>query len=153
MTNSELGLIMLTNDLDGILRKSADMVDLEDIKNIQELIDLMLKKTYELGAMGLAAPQIGISKQIFVLSDGTVCINPTIVGRSGKITSYAEGCLSVGEQRFDIKRSRDLKIKFLDRFGESQMLKPKNKLISITIQHEMDHLNGKLVCDRGRPRT
>ena len=68
MTNSELGLIMLTNDPDGILRKSADMVDLEDIKNIQELIDLMLKKTYELGAMGLAAPQIGISKQIFVLS-------------------------------------------------------------------------------------
>lgn len=148
----DLNIVTQENDKDGILHKTASLVDTEDIKNIQELIDLMLNKTHEIGAMGLAAPQLGVSKQIFVLSDGTVCINPIIIGRSGKIMSYAEGCLSVGSQRFDIKRSRELKIKFVDRFGREQTLKTRSKLISIVIQHEMDHLAGKLICDHGRPK-
>lgn len=148
----ELDLLTLKNDSDSILRKDAELVDVKDILNMQELIDSMLKKVTEFGAIGLAAPQVGINKQIFVLNDGTVCINPTIVGRSGQITSHDEGCLSVGEQRFDIKRSREIIIKFLDRNGEVQRLKPRSKIINIAIQHEMDHLNGKLVCDRGRPK-
>ena len=153
MIDSELGLLTLKNDDKGILRKVAERVDLEDIQNIQDLIDFMFKVVDGLGAIGLAAPQIGVSKQIFVLKDGTVCINPTVVGRNGKITSHAEGCLSVDNQRFDVKRAREVTIKYFDRSGKLQTLKPRNKITNIAIQHEMDHLNGRLICDRGRPRN
>jgi peptide deformylase len=119
---------------------------------MQEFIDFMLKTMTELGAVGLAAPQLGVSKQIFVLNDGTVCINPVVVGHSGKITSHAEGCLSVNGQRYDVKRTREVIIKYFDRGGKLQTLKPRSKLSNVAVQHEMDHLNGKLICDRGRPR-
>lgn len=152
MSDLEHGLLTLKNDDKGILRKVAERVDLEDIPNMQEFFDLMIETTVNLGAIGLAAPQIGTSKQVFVLRDGTVCINPTIVGRSGQITSHAEGCLSVDNQRYDVKRSREVMIRYLDRSGKLQTLKPRSKITNIAIQHEMDHLNGKLVCDRGRPR-
>lgn len=152
MTDQELGILTLKNDENGVLRKIAERVDLGDIPNMQELFDSMIKTTADLGAIGLAAPQIGISKQVFVLNDGTVCINPTTVGRSGQITSHAEGCLSVDGQRFDVKRAREVTIRYFDRSGKLQMLKPRSKLINVAIQHEMDHLNGKLICDRGRPR-
>ena len=153
MTDMEFfGLLTLKNDDKGILRKVAERVNLEDIPNMQEFFDLMIETTSDLGAVGLAAPQIGASIQVFVLNDGTVCINPTVVGRSGQITSHAEGCLSVDDQRFDIKRSREVIIKYIDRHGKLQTLKSRSKITNIAIQHEMDHLNGKLVCDRGRPR-
>lgn len=152
MPDQEYGLLTLKNDDKGILRKVAERVNLEDIPNMQKLFDLMIETALDLGAVGLAAPQIGASKQVFVLNDGTVCINPTVVGRSGQITSHAEGCLSVDEQRFDVKRSREVIVKYLDRSGKLQTLKPRSKITNIAIQHEIDHLNGKLVCDRGRPR-
>jgi len=82
------------------------------------------------------------------LEDGTVCINPKIIAKSGKITSHEEGCLSVGTRnRFDKKRVRNLVVECLDRNGKVQRIKPRRKLEAIAIQHEIDHLNGRLVCD------
>ncbi len=150
---NELKVITIENDQTGILRKVAERVDLAEIPSLQKLIDDMLDTVVYIGAIGLAAPQVGVSKQLFVLDDGTVCINPSIVGSSGKITSYAEGCLSVdGDERYDVKRMREITIKCFDRNGKLQTLKPRKKLINIAIQHEIDHLHGKLICDRGRHR-
>lgn len=147
------GIVTLNNDEAGVLRKISERVDLEEIPKLQDFINYMLETVSSLGAIGLAAPQVGVNKQIFVLDDGTVCINPTIVGSSGKITSYAEGCLSIDSgERYDVKRMREVTVKYFDRDGKLQTLKQRKKLVNIAIQHEIDHLHGKLICDRGRPR-
>ena len=150
---TKLKIITLGDDQTGVLRKIAEQVDLVEIPELQTFIDDMLETVAYLGAVGLAAPQIGVDKQIFVLGNGMVCINPTIIGSSGKITSHAEGCLSVGEdKRYDIKRIREVTVRYYDREGKLQTAKPRKKLTNIAIQHEIDHLHGKLICDRGKPR-
>lgn len=149
---TELKVIVLGDDQTDVLRKIADRVDLEEIPKLQSLLDDMLETVETIGALGLAAPQVGVSKQIFVLNDGTVCINPTIVGRSGRAYSYAEGCLSVKDKRFDVKRAREVSLRYFDRQGKLQTLRPRRKIINFAIQHEIDHLNGKLICDYGKSR-
>lgn len=144
-----LEILTVDTDTKGILRKVARKVKPDEIEGLQPLINDMLETTLEIGAAGLAAPQIGHDIQLFVLEDNTVAINPGSIMGSGKITSHAEGCLSVPGKRFRIKRIRNVIVRCLDRNGKPQMLKPKKKLYSIAIQHEIDHLNGLLVSDKG----
>jgi len=146
-----LDIITLENDDNGILLKVAEEVNTEELADLQPLIDNMIDTMHDAGALGLAAPQIGVSKRIFVLKDGTVCINPgKIMGRD-KITSRHEGCLSVGKgARFNVKRIKRVILDCLDRSGKPQRLRPRDKMVSIAIQHEIDHLNGKLICDVGK---
>jgi peptide deformylase len=144
-----LEIITADTDHKDVLRQVAKPMPLEDIPGYQKLIDDMIETTHSIGAIGLAAPQVGYSVQLFVLEDGTVAINPGRVTGSGKITSHMEGCLSVPDKRFKIKRIRNARLRCLDRDGKPQLLKPRKKLYSVAIQHEVDHLNGKLVCDRG----
>ena len=148
-----LDIVTVDEDVKGVLTTTAAPVDPKEIPELQQLIDDMLETTLHLSAIGLAAPQVGVNKRIFVLEDGTVCINPGSIMGSGKITSHAEGCLSVGEsKRYDVKRIRNVIVRCLDRHGKPQMLKPKKKLYNIAIQHEIDHLNGRLVSDKGKLR-
>lgn len=144
-----LKIITVDDDTKGVLRQVARRVEPSEIKEIQPLIDDMLETTLEIGAIGLAAPQVGHSIQLFVMEDGTVCINPGSTMGSGKVTSHAEGCLSLPGKRYNIKRIRNVIVRCLDRNGKPQMLKPKKKLYSIAIQHEIDHLNGRLLSDKG----
>lgn len=144
-----LKLVTLEKDEDKILTKVAEDVDPNEIKDMNDLFNDMVETCHRFDALGLAAPQIGVSKRIFVLEDGTVFINPKVLVRSGKITSHKEGCLSVGtHNRFDKKRARTIVLEYLDRDGQVQKLKTRRKLQAIAIQHEIDHLNGKLVCDK-----
>jgi peptide deformylase len=150
---SVLEIITLDDDKTGILIKEADKVEPAEINGFQQLIDDMLETTLYLGAIGLAAPQVGVSKKIFVLEDGTVCINPISKMGSGKITSHAEMCLSLGKYKsYDVKRIRNIIVLCLDRHGNPQRLAPSRKIYSIAIQHEIDHLNGRLICDKGKLR-
>lgn len=149
---SILEIITLNDDKTGILRKKADAVNPDEIPDLQQLIDDMLETTLHLHAIGLAAPQVGVSKQIFVLEDGTVCINPVSMMGNGKITSYSEMCLSVGMKSYDIKRIRNIIVLCMNRHGVPQRLAPKRKIYSIAIQHEIDHLLGLLLCDKGKLR-
>ena len=150
-----LDVITDENDENGVLRKQAsEIAGQAELVYYQELIDNMIETMRSRNALGLAAPQIGVSKRIFVLRDGTACINPEIIGRRGKVNSFAEGCLSVSEyKRYDIKRSKKITLKYLDREGKTQILKPRKNIDNIVIQHEMDHLNGTLVCDKGNLRS
>ena len=147
-----LDIITVSDDSKGILRRVAEPIPVSDIPSYQDLINDMLETVLEIGALGLAAPQVGHSIQLFVLEDGTVCINPSSVMGSGKVTSHSEGCLSVPGERYDIKRIRNVIVRCLDRDGKPQLLKPAKKYTSIAIQHEIDHLNGRLVCDKGKRR-
>lgn len=139
------------DDENNILREMAHPIDVENIntEKVQILIDDMLDTMKDRRASGLAAPQIGINICLFVLMDGTVCINPEVKARGGNTTSYSEGCLSIPGKRYDIKRKRKIVVHCLDRFGESQTIRPRRKIYNIAIQHEIDHLNGVLVCDNG----
>lgn len=147
---SILKLVKLDNNDNHILLKKSDIVDLNDIESMQTLFDDMIETCIQYNALGLAAPQIGINKRIFVIRDGNVFVNPKVIARIGKMNSFEEGCLSVGsDKRFNIKRAKSIIIDYFDRNGQLQRLKTKDKLHAIVIQHEIDHLNGKLICHYG----
>ena len=122
----------------------------ESIKNLcLNMIDTMYKNS----GVGLAAPQVGILKRVVVMDcseegekNPIILINPEIVWSSKESTKFEEGCLSIPEIREEIKRPSVVQVKFTDIKG---ILKESNfeGLWSTCIQHEIDHLNGKLFID------
>lgn len=143
-------IITHPNDL---LRRKAIDVDLEDTDGWQIwalLID-MVSCIASNGGIGLAACQVGSDKNLFVYrsKSGQILsiINPKVLARSGKYRSRGEQCLSIPGIKRDIKRSKMIKIEYVDNFGEECILKSQNFEAAV-IQHELDHLNGKLIIDR-----
>lgn len=139
---------------DSVLKQpSLPVVDFDE--DLKELTDTMFKLMYEYEGLGLAAPQVGVLKQVVVVDieapnpdtdpDPVVFINPVIVEESGS-TSSEEGCLSVLEFRADIKRAQRIVLNYQDLTGESYTLEAED-LLAICLQHEMDHLKGKLFID------
>lgn len=147
-------IITVDEDVADILRKGTDSVTEEEFALVQSDIDDMIDTMYATGGLGLAAPQIGLEKRIFVLrgvdDKPIVAVNPEYVIRSQKkIKSYGEGCLSCKNAgRRDIRRHRYVKVKALDRDGNPFVLNTTNKMMNIAIQHEMDHLKGVLIIDK-----
>lgn len=136
---------------DPILRKKAEPVDAitEEVKKIaQDLIDTMLDEN----GLGLAAPQVGISRRMIALDAGEerghpfVVLNPEILESSGK-SVREEGCLSFPAIYGKIERPEKVKIRALKMDG-SIMEAELTGLESRAFQHELDHLNGKLFIDR-----
>uniref|UniRef100_UPI00404858BF peptide deformylase n=1 Tax=Shewanella sp. TaxID=50422 RepID=UPI00404858BF len=118
---------------------------------LQTQIDNMLETMYEEKGIGLAATQVNFHKQLIVmdLQDDverpTVFINPQIIESSGDFTNE-EGCLSVPGVYAKVDRSEFVTLKALDRHGKEFTVEA-DELFSICIQHEMDHLQGKLFVD------
>jgi peptide deformylase len=137
---------------DPILKKQAEPVADID-QGIQDLIEGMGKIMYEASGIGLAANQVGVPKRVIVFDinyrekgkDLSVLINPTIVLAEDKI-EFEEGCLSVPDFQHKIPRKRYLKVKGVDRHGSPVDIEAED-LLAICIQHEIDHLNGKLILD------
>ena len=122
---------------------------------LDELIDDMAETMYAAPGVGLAAPQIGVRQRLFIVdvavdedepSDLRVFINPEIIERHGE-TTFNEGCLSFPGIREDIDRAERVRVRALDRHGTPFELEA-DGLLSIAIQHENDHLDGKLMIDR-----
>lgn len=133
---------------DPVLRIAADRVS-EFSSALERLIDDMLETMYDAPGVGLAAPQIGVSKQIFVadVGDGPfVMANPEIVETSGS-WSFDEGCLSVPERFWPIKRPDFARARGLDRDGAVLEVEG-DELLGRVLQHEIDHLNGMLLIGR-----
>ena len=133
---------------DPVLRIAADPVS-EFSSALERLIDDMLETMYDAPGVGLAAPQIGVSKQIFVadVGDGPfVMANPEIVETSGS-WSFDEGCLSVPERFWPIKRPDFARARGLDRDGAVLEVEG-DELLGRVLQHEIDHLNGMLLIGR-----
>ena len=122
---------------------------------IQALADNMLKTMYDAPGIGLAAPQVGVLKRILVMDcagrededpNPTVLINPEIVWSGEEESVYNEGCLSLPELYEDVIRPAEVRVQFLDQTGKEREEHYKG-LWATCVQHEIDHLNGKLFID------
>ena len=134
-----------------ILSQVAERVEPGEVVGhlIKDMIIIMRKNN---GA-GLAAPQVGVGKRIIVwedFKDGLYAINPVIVHSQGKLKSR-EGCLSVPNIQRDIRRKRLIEVVMFDKSNESHVLEFTNRL-AVTIQHEIDHLNGITILDGTKKR-
>ena len=131
-----------------IVAKKVENVD----QNIKDIIDQMFFTMYEEKGIGLAATQVNIHKRIIVIDvsenkDEKIClINPEILFLSSDCDIYEEGCLSVPGFYEGISRPKDIKVSTLDYDGNLIEIEA-NGLLSTCIQHEIDHLNGKLFVD------
>ena len=138
---------------DNILRRPTNALENID-GDVQKMIDQMAATMYEAPGVGLAAIQVGWDKSVFIYDISTaeqgrslqVLINPRIVDQQGEILSENEGCLSVPEFKADVKRYASIIVEGVDREGRPVRLEAEGKL-AVVLQHEIDHLNGKLFID------
>ncbi|MBR1648120.1 MAG: peptide deformylase [Alphaproteobacteria bacterium] len=139
-----------------ILKQIASRVEKVD-GSLQKLLDDMLETMYAAQGVGLAAPQVGISKRIIVIDTAhpdegesprpLYLVNPEIVWHSQEESSQFEGCLSVPEQRAEVTRYLEVRVHYQDYNGEEREMTA-DGLLSIALQHEIDHLDGILYIDR-----
>ncbi len=139
-----------------ILRKIAETVSPKDIKSpaFQQLIDDMFETMDDANGIGLAAPQVARSLQLVVMAcageggfPATVLINPKIVFYGSEMSEFWEGCLSVDGLRGKVTRPSSVRVLALDRQGAPLDIEATG-LYATCIQHEMDHLIGKVFLDR-----
>jgi peptide deformylase len=145
-----------------VLRRVADPIPVEVIARpqFQQFIDDMIETMHEYDGVGLAAPQVHVSQQVAVLEVEkhprypdmppvplTVLINPRVTIISQEIVDGWEGCLSIPELRGMTPRYRELRVEALDRHGKSLDFVAKDFHARV-IQHEYDHLQGKVYVDR-----
>ena len=136
-----------------ILRQISNPVDHVGEEE-QKLMDDMLETMYAAPGIGLAAIQIGIPIRIIIMDisrekenkNPLHFINPEIVWKADEDIIYEEGCLSVPNQFAEINRPKECHVKYLDYFGQPQLLKAEG-LLATCIQHEIDHLEGILFID------
>jgi peptide deformylase len=136
------------------LRKVAKRVALKEIADplFQQLIDDMFATMYAAPGVGLAAPQVNVSKRLFVMDvhddehEPTVVINPKIDELSEEV-ELREGCLSVPGMVGEIARFEHAVVTGLDRHGQKIRIEG-DGLLAQCLQHEIDHLNGALYIDR-----
>ena len=132
------------------LRKKAQPVDVVD-DGVRELIDNMFETMYAAPGIGLAATQVDVHKRLLVAdvsADKTephALINPEILEKDG-VAVTEEGCLSVPGYYEEVERAEHIRVRFLNRDGDVEEMEAEG-LLAVCIQHEMDHLEGKLFVD------
>ena len=132
------------------LRKKAIPIEVID-NEIKTIAEDMLETMYEETGIGLAATQVNIQKRIIVIdvsedrNEPRIMINPNVISSDG-IEQMQEGCLSVPGYYDDIERAERIKYSFITTTGEI-VEEEADGLLSVCIQHEIDHLNGKLFID------
>ncbi len=139
---------------DRVLRQPAKRITSVD-EELRQTIVAMLQTMYSSDGIGLAAPQVGIHKQLIVIdceldkpeAPPLVLINPTIKKYGKALCKDQEGCLSIPGVYLDVERPETIEVAYKDEFGRPRSLKA-DGLLSRAIQHEMDHLSGVLFVDR-----
>ncbi|QDG53736.1 peptide deformylase [Persicimonas caeni] len=121
----------------------------------KQFVDDLIETMYHANGVGLAAPQVGVTKRVTVIDvsdresderEVFVLINPEIVEREGKLT-WEEGCLSFPGLYGDVDRAAKVKVRALDREGEEYEIEGEG-LLAVALQHEIDHLDGVLFIER-----
>ncbi len=122
---------------------------------LRKLADDMLETMYDAPGIGLAAPQVGVLDRLIVLDcmkdkgdtpRPLIMFNPEVVAHSDETSSYEEGCLSIPEQYAEVTRPAEVEVAWMDRDGKAQK-EVFTDLWATCVQHEIDHLNGKLFID------
>ncbi|WP_028795773.1 peptide deformylase [Thalassobaculum salexigens] len=138
---------------DPVLKTKCTPVSAVD-DEIRALMDDMLDTMYAAPGIGLAAPQVGVTKRVIVVDvsekdepNAPICLaNPEIVWKSDETAPHEEGCLSLPDLYADVERPVAVKVRYLDRDGASQELAA-DGLLAICLQHEIDHIDGILFVD------
>ena len=151
-TMAKLPIVILP---DPILRKPSTPIEQVDAE-VRQLADDMLETMYAAPGVGLAAVQVGVPRRLVVIDvadaeDGEkpnplVLINPKIVDLGSHTRLHEEGCLSIPDFRVEIERPATLTLEYIDRESEARVLHAEG-LLATAIQHEVDHLDGKLIID------
>src|SRR6478735_1130928 len=136
---------------DPILKQVSKPVETVD-DDLRRLMDDMLETMYAAPGIGLAAVQVGVPRRLLVIdvaedeeAPQPLClVNPEIVSLGTETRLHEEGCLSIPDVRVEIERPASLVVRYLDRDGKQQELAA-DGLLATAIQHEVDHLNGKLI--------
>ncbi|MBM7559595.1 peptide deformylase [Marinitoga litoralis] len=134
---------------DPVLRKKATKVEKID-DEFKELLDNMTNVMYKEDGVGLAAPQVGISKRFFIMDDGKKLrkvINPEIIEFIGEDVVYEEGCLSIPGIFINVKRPEGIKVRYIDEEG-NEIEEELHDYTARIFQHEYDHLEGILFVDK-----
>lgn len=135
----------------------AAVPDISD--ELRKLADDMLETMYHAPGIGLAAPQIGVLDRLIVLDcekeEGAepaplVMVNPRVIAASDETSVYDEGCLSIPDQYAEVTRPADVRVEWLDLDGNLQE-RDMDGLWATCVQHEIDHLDGKLFIDYLKP--
>ena len=148
-----MALLPILEFPDPRLRPKATVVDPAELvaPAMQTLFDDMFETMYEAPGIGLAASQVDVHRRFMVIdvsddrSRPLVFVNPQITAREGEQV-YQEGCLSVPGIYADVTRSNTITVQALDRHGQPFQLDA-DGVLAVCIQHEMDHLDGKLFVD------
>jgi len=138
---------------DPILREVSTPVETIG-SDMRQLADNMLETMYEAPGIGLAAIQVGVPKRLLVLDTSKddnarkpiVMFNPEIVRLGDQTRVYEEGCLSIPDVHVEIERPATLTVRYVDLEGRRQELDA-DGLLATAIQHELDHLDGRLIID------
>jgi peptide deformylase len=139
---------------DPILRKRSQPIERVD-EGVRALAADMLETMYAAPGVGLAAVQVGVLRRLIVLDTAKgedepprplVMINPRILTLGTGLRRHEEGCLSIPDVRIEIERPSSVTVEFLDREGKPQQLAA-DGLLATALQHEIDHLDGKLIID------
>lgn len=138
---------------DPLLRSQSSAIEQVD-DELRKLIDDMLETMYDAPGIGLAAVQVAVPKRLLVVdvagSDEErapiAMINPEILKLGDETRVYEEGCLSLPDVLVDIERPKTVTVRYVDREGQQQQVEA-DGLLATAIQHEMDHLDGKLIID------
>ena len=145
-----MALLKILEFPDPRLRKKAAIVEQVD-DTMRQLIDDMFETMYDAPGIGLAATQVDVHQRLLVadvskdMSEPHVLINPQIVEMDG-VAVTEEGCLSVPGFYEEVERAEHIRVRYLDRNGETREDEFEG-LLAVCIQHEMDHLDGKLFVD------
>lgn len=149
-----MSVLPIYNCFHPILREvSNDIINYD--RELDQFIEDMIETMYKANGIGLAANQVGDRRSVLLVDEKAgedqrksliVMINPRISSSSEKSIYYQEGCLSIPGFFEDINRPEEIEVEYLDRKGNPQKLSAGN-LLSRVIQHEIDHLQGKLFID------
>lgn len=146
-----MALLPILEFPDPRLRTVATPVEIVD-DSIKQLVDDMFETMYDAPGIGLAATQVNVHKQVIVIDvtddkeQPLVFINPQIEVLDQELYDYEEGCLSVPGFYEKVTRPEHVRVTALDKEGKEFTMEPEG-LLAVCIQHEMDHLNGKLFVD------
>ncbi|MGO9831151.1 MAG: peptide deformylase [Myxococcaceae bacterium] len=141
-----------------LLAQAAAPVDAVD-GSVQALISDLFDTMYAAPGVGLAAPQLGVMRQVLVVdtrarqpdSRPIAMVNPRLVARAGS-TVYREGCLSIPGEAEEVERAERVSVEYLDELGQPRVVEC-DGLLAIAVQHETDHLLGRVYLDLLSPLT
>lgn len=147
-----MALLTILRYPDPRLHKVAKPVAQVDDR-IRQLVDDMLETMYDAKGVGLAATQVDVHERVVVIdtseerNDPRVLINPEIIGRSDEMIVWEEGCLSVPTIYDKVERHARVRVRALGRDGQPYEFDADDDLLSVCVQHELDHLMGKVFVE------